>query len=151
MIKYFFLAIILILGALSIDYYCASHRELNCSGRISVLSAQNRFNGIIFYDFTQNNKLGNVQIIGSLLNNEKQMQFNRTIYFSYTKSGSHYLLETHKIAKSSSDNSDDAIAEHVLPSFYIYNNQKLSLRVEKYHNGVLLYTSNVPSLFCTFK
>lgn len=135
-------------------YVCYENRrvlysESDCAGDIYSSYRGMTFDGNI--EFYVSGTSGYSRISGTLIlagNTKKTV--SRVIYFSVMKEENQYLLMSKKVEKSKTDNvSDNELASSV-PDFYVYEHVYFPLLFKKLTNGWLLYTSKIPSLYCTF-
>ncbi|WP_174509681.1 hypothetical protein [Klebsiella oxytoca] len=123
---------------------------ISCQSQNTVIHDDFRLNAS--YVFTLSKNKGEISISGLATEGEKQYQISRAIYFSYNKSDSIYVLQSHNIENFSPDESQGSNVNHHLPAFFYEPEKNLTIKIQedRHHNKIIsLY--NIPIFYCRDK
>lgn len=121
---------------------------LSCVSRHTLIHGTFSLTARYFFSFYNNR--GVVRINGAALRDGKTYPVSRQIFFTYTRTGDEYTLESTYIEKMSADKGELSGAEQHLPSFFSFGERQFNftLHQDRFRNAIIIFTE-MPVFYCT--
>lgn len=120
---------------------------LSCVSRHTLIHGTFSLTARYFFSFYNNR--GVVRVNGAALREGKIYPVSRQIFFTYTRAGDEYTLESTYIEKMSADKSELSGAEQHLPSFFSFRDRQFNFTIhqDRFRNAIIIFTE-MPVFYC---